>query len=231
MKTWFFLFLFASMSCLKSNSSETRIVETYTPKETKSKTIRHFQHALTYRVIKNGESFELWFYINEKKGEVLYVPNDDMLQAVISKPDGTYTIYGIDENGKKVFWTEKVNEVQEKVHEFTALQPLQVSRKIDQRNIQQPDIHCEGFEYNDTTTKGSQILFATTDIPMNSYQIYGFCLLTGDAKLPVQMDFIQRLHKNQLITHLEDAYQKIELLNYGPNPYEFDTKGYLKLKQ
>jgi hypothetical protein len=221
--------MFTSIGCLTNNLCGTSIVEAST---IQSKTILYFPNALTYKVEKNGESFELWFYLNEKKGEVLYVPNDDMLQAVISKPDGTYTIYGTDENGKKVFWTEKVNAVQEKENEFAALKSLPITRKIDQRNIQQPDINCKGFdEYNDTTLKGSRILFATNDIPINSYQIYGFCRLTGDAKLPVQMDFIHRLKKNQLITHLEDDYQKIALLNYGPNPYEFDTKGYFKLKQ
>lgn len=221
MKTWFFLSLFTSIGCLTNNLCGTSVVETST---IQNKTILHFPNAITYKVEKNGESFELWFFLNEKKGELLYVPNDDMLQAVISKPDGTYTIYGIDENGKKVFWTEKVNAVQEKENEFAGLKSLPITRKIDQRNIQQPDIHCKGFKYVDTKMKGGQILFATNDIPINSYQIYGFCRLTGDAKLPIQMDFIHRLRKNQLITHLEDDYQKIALLNYGPNPYEFDRR-------
>ena len=57
---------------------------------------------MIYQYEQNGIKEELWFYVNEQKNEILFVPNDDMIQGVISYPDGTYKIFGTDENGKKI---------------------------------------------------------------------------------------------------------------------------------
>ena len=227
MQKLIFLVFFSVTTCLKNNETEKSTFHAYAKETNESKTNRHFQNALIYHVMQNGESFEVWLYTNEEKGEILFVPNNDMIQAVISKPDGTYEVYGSDENGKKFFWTEKVNEVAENEQKTTALKPLNISRKINQRNIQQRDIHCLGFRLDDVKMEGSEMLFATTEIPINSYQLYGFCRLKGDAKWPIQIDYFHLFQKNQVITHAEDKHQKLELLNLGPNPYEFDTKWYV----
>lgn len=231
MQKLIFLVFFSVTTCLKNSETEKSTFHTYTKEKKESKTIRYFQNALIYNVIQNGESFEVWLYTNEEKDEILFVPNNDMIQAVISKPDGTYEVYGSDENGKKFFWTKKVNEVAEKELEITALKPLNIIRKINQSNIQQKDLNCLGFRLDYLKMEGSEMLFATTEIPINSYQLYGFCRLNGDAKWPIQIDYIHLFQKNQVITHAESKYQKLELLNYGPNPYEFDTKGYLTVKK
>ena len=74
--------------------------------------------------------------------------------------------------------------------------------------------------------EGSEILFATTQIPINSFQLYGFSRLDGDSKTAINLDFINVFKKNQLITHIERDNFKLQLLNYGPNSYEFQLKEY-----
>ena len=74
--------------------------------------------------------------------------------------------------------------------------------------------------------EGGEVLLATTQIPINSFQIYGFCRLMGDAGLPLDIDYLNLFNKSQVITHIERNQFKLSLLNYGPNPYEFNTAGY-----
>jgi hypothetical protein len=66
--------------------------------------IAYFENALTYQYEQNGAKEELWFYVNEQKKEILYVPNDDMIQAVISYPDGTFKIFATNEKGEKIVY-------------------------------------------------------------------------------------------------------------------------------
>ncbi len=183
--------------------------------------IAYFPTALTYKYIKNGEENELWFYLNEETQQVLYIPNDDMLQGVISYPNGEYRIFGTDENGKKMVLTQKVDAVVGEEILDAALVPTHKTKSIDQKNIQQKNIECTGYKIKYLKMEGQEILFTTNEIPINSFQLYGFCRLEGDAKLPIDMDYINLLKKQQTLTHIERANFSLELLNYGPNPYEF----------
>jgi hypothetical protein len=75
-------------------------------------------------------------------------------------------------------------------------------------------------------TEGREVLFATVQIPINSFQIYGFSRLEGKASLPLNIDYSQVFQKTQLITHIDGQEINLELLNYGPNYYEFSTSNY-----
>jgi hypothetical protein len=76
-----------------------------------SNPIAYFDKALTYQYEKNSIKHELWFYVNETTQQILYVPEDDMIQAVISYPNGTYIIYATDENGRKIKIKQQVDAV------------------------------------------------------------------------------------------------------------------------
>ena len=95
--------------------------------------VAYFPTALTYKYIKNGEENELWFYLNEETQQVLYIPNDDMLQGVISYPNGEYRIFGTDENGKKMVLTQKVDAVVAEEILDAALVPTHKTKSIDQK--------------------------------------------------------------------------------------------------
>ncbi len=87
-------------------------------------------------------------------------------------------------------------------------------------------MECSGYFFNYTKMEGGEIIFVTIQIPINSYQLYGFSRLDGDAKLPIHIDFMNMLSQKQLLTHLEREGFSLKLLNYGPNPYEFNLKPY-----
>lgn len=227
----FFLFL---LSCQKQQQRAVLNIEKKYPDSIQNKqqdSIQYFPNALTYQYEIDGIKDELWFFVNEETQQILYVPNDDMIQAVISYPNGDYEIYGIDEDGVKKVLKQNIPAVVEDEIYDSLLKPLQITKTIDQSNIQQKNIICKGYQFDYLKMQGSELLFATTQIPINSFQIYGFCRLDGDARITIGLDYINIFSKIDLITYIERPNFKLELLNYGPNPYEFDTKGYFKLKQ
>lgn len=223
----FLVFLALFSSCKKTESQKPISLSKAIPKKIVQDTIAYFENALTYQYEQNGEKQELWIYVNESKKELLFVPNDDMIQAVISYPNGNYSIYGTDENGKKVVLKQSVSAIASKEIKQDILKKVRETRIISQKNIQQKDISCAGFRLNYIKMEGGETLYATTQIPINSFQLYGFSRLEGDCKLPLNIDFINVFNKNQLLTHIERDNFKLELLNYGPNPYEFRLKEYL----
>lgn len=231
MNKLFFFFLLVLLSACKKDAKpalENKIMaNTEAIEVLKSRdSIAYFENALIYHYEQNGIQEELWFYVNEQKKEILFVPNDDMIQAVISYPDGTYKIFGTNEKGEKIIVKQNISTVFEKAVEDDVLEKMTETKTISQKNIQQKDILCEGFFMKYLKMEGGETLFATTQIPINSYQLYAFSRLDGDCKLPVNIDYSNVFKKNQLITHIERDDFKLELLNYGPNPYEFQLKDY-----
>lgn len=206
----------------KSQEPNSRIIEAVEAQDS----IAYFENALVYQYEQNGIKEELWFYVNEQKNEILFVPNDDMIQAVISYSDGTYKIFGTNEKEEKVILKQKISAVFGEAIEDNILEKISETKIISQKNIQQKDILCEGFSMKYLKMEGSETLFATTQIPINSFQLYGFSRLEGDSKLPISIDYINVFKKNQLITHIERKDFKFELINYGPNPFEFNLKDY-----
>ena len=194
--------------------------------EVSNDTTAYFPMAITYSYVMNGEENELWFYVNEETQQILYVPNDDMVKGIISYPDGVYKIFGSTESGEKTIIIHKVDAVVADEIIDAALFPLGENKTIDQKNIQQPNIESIGYSIKYIKMEGREILFATTEIPINSFQLFGFCRLPGDAKLPIEIEYINLLKKNQTLTHLERSNFSLELLNYGPNPYEFVIAGF-----
>lgn len=183
--------------------------------------------ALTYKVIHNNKTAELWFYINEKNGQILYVPEHKSIKAIISKPNGIYEVYAIDENGKKIKKTEEIKSVVASKQNKLLLKTLKNHNiVVNQKNIQQPNIFCKAYLLDYLKSSSSEQLHATTQIPINSYQLYGFSKLDNDAKLPFSLDYIGVFSKKQLVTHIDSEFLSISLLNYGPNPYQFDRSGF-----
>lgn len=231
--TFFLTSLFVFISCkkeavllTKKDSKDTQVRETQTNQKD---TIAYFDKALTYRFSINGTTEELWFYVNEETQQILYVPNDDMIQAVISYPDGKYVVFSIDETGKKIRLEQVVKAVISPEIEDKVLSLLEEKLIISQKNIQQKDLVCDGYIMKYLKMEGSEILFATAQIPINSFQVYGFSRLEGDCKIPINLDFINVFPKKQLISHIDRKEFNLQLVNYGPNLYEFNTKPYLKL--
>lgn len=229
-KLFFILIAILFFSCKKDfipivenqPTANTEAIEVAKPKDL----IAYFENALIYQYEQNEVKEEFWLYINEQKKEILFVPNDDMIQAVISYPDGIYKIFGTNEKGEKVILEQKISAVFGEEFDDAVLKKMTETKTISQKNIQQKDILCDGFFMKYLKMEGGETLFATTQIPINSFQIYAFSRLDGDCKLPISLNYINVLKKNQLITHIERDNFILELLNYSPNPYEFQINEY-----
>ena len=231
MKIFFFLAVASLMvSCEKEKIRKHDKVTVMSKSEAKAAikndSIAYFENALVYQYEQNNSKKELWFFVNEKEKQILYVENDDRIQAIISYPDGKYIVFATDERGQKIRMVQQVNAIVSSEIEDNVLSSLEENRVISQKNIQQNNIICKGYILKYLKMEGSEILFATTQIPINSFQLYGFSRLDGDSKTAINLDFINVFKKNQLITHIERDNFKLQLLNYGPNSYEFQLKEY-----
>ncbi len=190
----------------------------------KGQTSYYFSDALIYEYEEGGSLKELWLYVNPKTKQVLYVPDNEMIVGIISFPDGTYKIYGKTERGKDTVLLQKVPEVLKVVGEQGILKRIASTRIINQDNIQQKSIVCQGFYMNYLKMEGGETIHVSNQIPVNSRQIYGFCRLEGDAKLSAGLDYLSLLKPNQTITHIERKGFSLRLTNYGPNPYYLNIK-------
>ena len=184
----------------------------------------YFSDALIYEYQKNGIKEELWLYVNPKTKQILYIPTDDMINGVISFANGTYKIFTKTEFGKDTVLTKFVKEVLYVGQPVAKLKALGSKKIIDQKNIQQNSIFCSGFKFDYLKMAGSETLYYTKQIPINARQIYGFCRLEGHARLAIDLDYLNLLIHNQLITHVNRPNFSLKLINYGPNPYYLTAK-------
>jgi hypothetical protein len=192
--------------------------------------ILYFENALIYEIDVDGKKQEIWFYVNEEKSQILFVPKDEMIKAVISFPNGEYKIYGIGEFKDNFVLSEKIEAVVDNFIDETVLKSNKQTKVISQKSSYQKDIICNGFTMNYQQMEGSETLFATTQIPINALQIYGFARLEGDALFPINIDYLNVFKKNQLFTHIYYPQLALRLIAYESNPYEFDTSGYKQNK-
>jgi len=227
-KLLFLTFFTLLFSCKKEQNRNSTAVDFFNIKLenaiSKQDSIAYFENALVYQVEQNNKKEEFWIYVNEKEKQLLFIPHDDMIRAVISYPDGIYKLFGTNENGDKIVLKQIVPRILHKNMNEDMLEETNEIKIINQKNIQQKNIICEGFRATNRNMQSGETVYATTQIPISSFQLYGFSQLEGDAKLPINFQDLDMFRKEQVITHLERGNCKVELRNYGPNPYEFDLK-------
>lgn len=193
-----------------------------------------FTHALIYRYETLTEKGEFWLYHNPETGSILFVPEDEMIDVVIADTLGNYRFFGDDGHGNKTIITQQIDWVSEKTNEILpksdyliTFEPISEKKFIRNPEIQQQEIECKGFKMLYNKVIRQQNMYFTEDIPINSYQVYGFNRLEGDIRLPIpQLDMIGILSEKQLVTHIESDVFKLELVAYEYNPYQIILKKY-----
>lgn len=193
----------------------------------------YFSEAFIYQYTDTqGEHQFVWLCYNPDTREILYIPNDDMLQAVISYPNGDYIGYLIDENGKKRTIRQHVPEVAEAetgaqadFHRLTARPQDSIVRHREYQHDQR--ILSSAIEISYMKSGEQETIYVTEDFTVNAYQIYGFSRLEGDMRLPFVLDYIRILTKKQLVTDVKNnPYQTAKLNTHTATVYNFDTAGY-----
>lgn len=193
----------------------------------------YFSEAFIYRYTDRlGEYQFVWLCYNPDTRELLYVPNDDMLQAVISYPNGDYIGYLIDENDEKKTIRQHVPEVAAEPelsgNDFHRLLPCPQDTVLRFREYQQNErITASAIEITYLKTGECETVFVTEDFELNAYQIYGFSRLEGDMRVPFSLDYIGILTKGQLVTDVtNNPYQTVVFNSHTATVYHFDTAGY-----
>ncbi|MDZ7896907.1 MAG: hypothetical protein U5N85_02605 [Arcicella sp.] len=192
-----------------------------------SKSTLYFPNAFIYEVGRGNEKSELWIYHNPQKGQYLYVPNDDMVKAVLGSPNGIYKTYAQTEDGKKVIFTTKISKVLEKSKPNNRLKSINSNRRI---NASQGQILSKGFTLSYLKTNEIDTLFLSTQIKGNANVLYGFSMLDGDDKLPNSFALLGEVPNSQFLTEYVSKYSSVKLIAYESNPYQFDVKGYKSIK-
>lgn len=215
-----------SYPCIHAQNNETSAVAL------KGETVKYFSEAFIYQHTVYGEEQVVWLYYNPDSREILYIPNDDMIQAVISFPNGDYFGYLTDEIGNKRIIRQHVPEVAEVEYShppaFHRLIPRHhLKKKMVTEFQQNEEINSSAIEIEYLKSGEKETVYISGDFSVNSYQIYGFNRLEDDMRLPFTLDYIGILTKKQLAIAIENnPYQTVKLNEHTATVYYFDTKGF-----
>lgn len=191
----------------------------------------YFSHAFIYEYKSGGEEGEFWIYHNPDNHQLLYIPEDPMVDFVVGDPRGNYYFFGDDGHGAKtvnsqlVEWVANPRLYTENVSypisdRYVTINPTGKSKVLDEGSVIGGK-RIEGTEYNweFRQVEGRQTIYVTEMVPVNFYQVYGFNKLEGDIHLPIiDFDFIGIFGKNQTVIYLESGDLKLELVAYQFNP-------------
>ncbi|TYR35112.1 hypothetical protein FXV77_14295 [Sphingobacterium phlebotomi] len=193
----------------------------------------YFPEAFIYQYTDlQGEYQFVWLCYNPDTREILYIPNDDMLKAVISFPNGDYFGYLIDENGRKQTIRQHVPEVTTEGTEadtsFHRLNARAQDTIVRHREFQHDErIVSSAIDVSYLKSGEKETVYVTEDFEINAYQIYGFNRLEGDMRLPFVLDYIGILTEKQLATDVRNnPYQTAKFNGHTATVYHFDTAGY-----
>lgn len=199
----------------------------------------YFSHAFIYEYTNEGEIEEFWLYYNPKNGQLLFVPNDEMIDFVVSDPKGNYYFFGSDGHGKKsvdsdfVEWVASSELYDENLSypisdHYVKFIPTNNKKYLDEHStIDGNKIISTEYIWEFAKVKENQFTFITEMIPVNFYQVYGFNKLDGDISLPYSgFDFTGIFGRNQTVTEFVSGDLKIELVSYQFNPYFAEASDY-----
>lgn len=213
-------------------NSETEFIEEANHLEYDPAQTLYFSHAFIYQYGNEGEEpEEFWIYHNPKNGQLMYMPDDPMVEFVVSDTSGNYYFFGNDGHGVQtvgsqfVDWVASPEAYEKNVSypisdQYVSIKPTGKKKALDESsNIDGKSIVGEEYKWEFSKVSGTQSTYITEMIPVNFYQVYGFNKLEGDIRLPVvSLDFTGIFGKNQTITQLTSEGFKLELAYYQFNP-------------
>ncbi|MGB3343805.1 MAG: hypothetical protein WBA61_07830 [Aequorivita sp.] len=202
-------------------------------------TTLYFDSAFIYEyTTEEGEREEFWIYHNTENGQLLYMPDDPMIEFVVSDPLGNYYFFGDDGHGTKtvdgvnVSWVNDPELYDENENypisdRYVTIKKTGKTKVLSDDTIDGEGYACEEYKWDFHQVAGSQKVYVTEMIPVNFYQVYGFNKLEGDIQLPVvSFDFTGIFGKNQVITQVIDGGTNLELKHYQHNPAYVEAGDY-----
>lgn len=191
----------------------------------------YFSHAFIYEYNDGQDKGEFWIYHNPTTGQLMYMPEDPMVEFIVSDTLGNYYFFGDDGHGRKTVDAQFVDLVANpKLYDsnvpypisdkYVSIKPTEKTKSLgEMSHVNGKPIVGTEYKWTFNQVSGSQNTFITEMIPVNFYQVYGFNKLEGDIRLPVvDLDFTGIFGKNQVVTYLESENLKMELTFYQFNP-------------
>ena len=200
----------------------------------------YFDHAFVYKhTTKEGKLEEFWILHNPETGLMLYDPDDQMVDFVVSDTLGNYYFFGSDGHGNKTVDSQFVewvanpdlydeNETYPYSDRYVILTPTGNKKSMDRYStIDGKPIVSEEYSWEFKQLGGDQTAYITEMIPVNFYQVYGFNKLEGDIRLPDRhLDFVGTFGKNQTVTQFKSGDYKTELDAYTYTTYFAEAGDY-----
>lgn len=217
------------------------IVEEGKTNEYDPKTTLYFSHAFIYEYWIEGteeERGEFWIYHNPETGNLLYVPDDEMIDFVVSDPTGDYYFFGNDGHGANTVDHQTVSWVAEEASydenadypisdEYIKFTKTGERHTVEDGTIAGKPIVGEEYLWAFQRLSGYQTTTVTEQIPINFYQVYGFNKIDGDIQLPVNsFEFTGIFGKHQSVTRFQSEQFVLELKAYQYNPYFAEAADY-----
>jgi len=205
------------------------------------KTTLYFSHAFIYEYGVAGsdeDRGEFWIYHSPETGNLLYDPNDEMIDFVVSDPKGKYYFFGTDGHGANTVDHQTVDWVSdENSYDTAAAYPISDNyikftktgeqHTVEDGTVDGNPIIGEEYLWAFQRLSGYQTTTVTEQIPINFYQIYGFNKLDGDIQLPVNsFDFTGIFGKHQSVIRFQSEQFILELKAYQFNPYYAEAGDY-----
>lgn len=203
-----------------------------------------FDEVLIYKFTEKNGTMEYSIYFNPKTQYLLFAPEDEMVDAIVSHTNGSYWIFGDDGHGKKTASKQHIDEIADKrLYDVDAEYPIsnpyiRYASTEEQWKLEDDigifkTIVSEGYEMRDKDVSEPGNLYLTTQIPLkNTYQLYGFTKIEGDShlKLPWVLNGIGEFSKEQLLTKYEQKSKwgnlSLELTSYSFSSHYLNTCDY-----
>jgi len=214
------------------SDSNDKIIEEANHLEYDPRQTLYFSHAFIYKYADEGEEpKEFWIYHNPENGHLMYMPEDEMVEFVVSDTLGNYYFFGNDGHGVKtvgkqfIHWIANKDSYNENASypvsdQYVSLKATGKKKSLDDSsNINGKPIVGEEYKWEFSEVSGTQSTYITEMIPVNFYQVYGFNKLEGDISLPVvALDFTGIFGKKQTVTQFTSEGFNLELTHYQFNP-------------
>ena len=162
------------------------------------------------------------------------------LDFVTASSDGIYTFYGKSPETGKMKYQIKQNAAAPQSIEwqrarqlfFATMKPVGKIRRYQTLNVQD-------YKTKAKNADGSEEQVSVAKVTFNTYPLYLFNRLEGDAKLPCseRLNFSNSLSPNELLVEsvlqfpAEKLQSSLKLTFYTPTEYYFNTKGYKESKK
>lgn len=206
------------------------------------KGILHFDQLLEYQFTDiDGVKSDMQILLNSKNGLLGFEKNGasangwgDDLHFIVGDSIGNFYFFGVEPEIGKIVSKQYLKEVKPTDAELILFKKTFSSHFISKgKNSKTNGLEVHNYQ-SKADSEGAYEKLSFTNVKYNTYPLYLFNSLIGDAKLPCgeRLDYTRILAPQELLVASVLIFPKeklsstLKLTYYTPTTYYFDTKGY-----